>query len=115
MSSAWSNINFNPRSPEESDENYRKDALKGDKFQSTLSRRERQGSNYTLEQVYRISIHALPKRATGVHFYLDDYQFISIHALPKRATNLSGTYAKDIYHFNPRSPEESDALLHFFG
>ena len=79
---------FNPRSHEESDD--KELVLWGDKvkFQSTLSRRERHLELERDKVVYKISIHALTKRATN-----------------GRVSALTG-----YPYFNPRSHEESDFM-----
>ena len=125
--------NFNPRSPEESDKEELIKQPQLNEFQSTLSRRERPTSKRgtmfsflisihalpkratferkTDNHSNKISIHALPKRATAFEPRMANRADISIHALPKRATYTGHLERFWVYHFNPRSPEESDSSL----
>ena len=57
-------LNFNPRSHEESDVIWHKRGDRKYRFQSTLSRRERLLFNSKIDDMRKISIHALTKRAT---------------------------------------------------
>ena len=80
------------------------------RFQSTLSRRERPINACNISDCFKISIHALTKRATGDWDIFDGQVFISIHALTKRATFSNIKRLFIIPYFNPRSHEESDIL-----
>ena len=57
-------------------------------FQSTPSWRGRRCFTSGIKWRYKISIHALVKRATFCHDKLHLFQMISIHALVKRATSF---------------------------
>ena len=79
-------IDFNPRSREGSDEEYKMLVGVSQKFQSTLPRRERQ-KVYTFKQrMFDISIHAPAKGATIDLTKTNDWISISIHAPAKGAT-----------------------------
>ena len=58
--------------------------------------------------VFKISIHALVKRATGDRSYSCAKLVISIHALVKRATYHFSVIKCELVHFNPRPREEGD-------
>ena len=60
---------------------------------------------------YKISIHALVKRATSVDVDISDSEVISIHALVKRATVIISYDQPNISNFNPRPREEGDSPL----
>ena len=59
----------------------------------------------------RISIHALPRRATTVDTTALMAQTISIHALPRRATMRVYLIVFAQRNFNPRPPAEGDMRL----
>ena len=121
---------FNPRPREEGDYATTYICRKSDIFQSTPSWRGRRLMFWQIMTINTISIHALVKRATSIHYYINDNDGISIHALVKRATNYPTNsrlfhvisihalvkratlayvlaYTSFVY-FNPRPREEGD-------
>ena len=103
-------MNFNSRSPEESDLKAESSLIK--KLISIHALLKRATWRKTSAYVHRyISIHALLKRATFTHSVTRVIDFISIHALLKRATLLLYFHSLFLLYFNSRSPEESDGWL----
>ena len=77
-------------------------------FQSTLSQGERLVPYRLLWRHWKISIHALARRATNLHYRVSKCNGISIHALARRATSAPFPSAIIVFNFNPRSRKESD-------
>ena len=123
-------LNFNPRSRKESDRRpialtrccriFQSTLSQGERrpnrvscwvtrlFQSTLSQGERLVPYRLLWRHWKISIHALARRATNLHYRVSKCNGISIHALARRATSAPFPSAIIVFNFNPRSRKESD-------
>ena len=124
--------NFNPRSREGSDFSFEGFFLKGNEFQSTLPRRERQDpvSLYLLKLVFQSTLPRRERRTPSPRiavltpyfnprsregsdchrvFYNSCASCISIHAPAKGATAFLISSCYNSFNFNPRSREGSDA------